>query len=1020
MKRTALWIWIAALVLCGQARSLEADLTLQQLNHKGWTIADGAPSSIEAITQTTDGTLWLAGPNGLTRFDGMGFVRYEGPADQPFESNNIKTVAASADGGLWIGFTFGGISFLKNGAVVHYGEHEGLPIGSVRSIVTDVNGVTYAATTQGLYRLERSRWKIVVMDANDPKPRLFAAAVDRAGILWAVTDAAVYARAVGATNFREIVKRNNNFQVRHDTAISGGPDGNMWVTNVNGVGELTRLDAVTDSPQKGLREFDFIEAISTWERIFFDREGNLWFGGRSAVRRLAAGTLTGGLTNAAQRMASFTVADGLTGQVLSLFEDREGNIWAGTDAGLDRFSQSNVIRWGGLSLDNPAIVAGESGTLWATNVLGKVYGYSSVLEMRNDTVIKEYAGVPFGTAYRSPDGSLWFGGMNGIARFEEGRFITTALPEKEEVQAMVQDRTGAMWVSVVRRGVFRLADGQWSLNGNLPALPHLPAIVETADASGRLWFGYTGNQIARVDGPNVKLFGSADGLNVGNVTAIAGRSQDLWIGGDHGLARFDGTRFVPVSSASGSPFTSISGIVELKSGDLWLNTNVGIVHLSGDELQRAAREADYRVRSEVFDYLDGINGHAVQLRPTPSAIEGTDGRLWFALTAGLVTIDPSKLKRNALPPPLTIWSVGAGEARYLAAPQMRLPAHTTNVSMEYTAGSLTIPERVHFRYKLEGLDRDWKDAGNRREAFYTNLGPGTYIFRVIAANNDGVWNTTGASLPFTIAPAFYQTKWFYGLCALVCLAFLWLLYVVRIRQVSAQVRGRLEERLAERERIARDLHDTLLQSVQGLVLRLRAAVSRMPTQEPNRSLMEQALERADEVLTEGRDRVQHLRLPSHDSDLPQALAALGEELAVEQTAHFRSTVEGMPCDLHPIVREEATFIAREALINAFKHANAHQIEGEISYGQAELRIRIRDDGEGIHADLLQQGGREGHWGLLGMRERAKKIRATVTIWSKPGAGTEVDLRVPAHIAYRSRQRGPFSWWRRESPIDAQN
>ena len=1017
MKRTVLWIWIASLVLCGQARSLEADLTLRQLNHKAWTIADGAPTSILAITQTTDGTLWLAGPSGLTRFDGIGFVRYEGPADQPFESNNIKTVAASADGGLWIGFTFGGISFLKNGAVVHYGEHEGLPIGSVMSIVTDVNGVTYAATTQGLYRLEHSRWKIVVMDANDPKPRLFAAAVDHAGILWAVTDAAVYARAVGATNFREIVKRNkNNFQVRPGTAIAGGPDGNMWVINVNAVGELTRLDAEAVSPQKGLREFDFHETITNEGHIFFDREGNLWFGGLG-VRRLAAGTLTGDLTNAAQRMASFTVADGLTGIVNSLFEDREGNIWAGTEAGLDRFSQSNVIRWVGPNLPSPAIVAGESGTVWAADVDDN--GNSSVREIRNDTVVKEYA-APLGTAYRSPDGSLWFGGRNGIARFEEGRFITTALPEREEVQAIVQDRTGAMWVSVVRKGVFRLADGQWSLNGNLPALPHLPAIVETADASGRLWFGYTGNQIARVDGPNVKLFGTADGLNVGNVTAIAGRSQHLWIGGDHGLARFDGTRFVPVMSAASSPFTSISGIVELKSEDLWLNTNVGIVHLSGDELHRVAREAGYRVHSEVFDYLDGINGHAVQLRPTPSAIEGTDGRLWFALTAGPVSIDPSKLKRNALPPPLTIWSVGAGEARYLAAPQMRLPAHTTNVSMEYTAGSLTIPERVHFRYKLEGLDRDWKDAGNRREVFYTNLGPGTYVFRVIAANNDGVWNTTGASLPFTIAPAFYQTKWFYGLCALVCLAFLRLLYMVRIRQVSAQVRGRLEERLAERERIARDLHDTLLQSVQGLVLRLRAAVSRMPTQEPNRALMEQALERADEVLAEGRDRVKYLRLSSHDTDLPQALAALGEELAIEQTAHFRSTVEGMPRDLHPIVREEATFIAREALINAFKHANAHQIEVEISFGEAELRTRIRDDGEGIHADLLQQGGREGHWGLLGMRERAKKIRATVTIWSKPGAGTEVDLRVPAHIAYRSPQRGPFSWWGRESPIDAQN
>jgi signal transduction histidine kinase/ligand-binding sensor domain-containing protein len=1017
MKFTVLWI--AALLLCGQAQSVEADLTLQQLNHKGWTIADGAPGIILAITQTTDGTLWLAGPSGLTRFDGIGFVRYDGPAGRPFESTNIRTIAASADGGLWIGFTFGGISFLNNGSIVHYGEHEGLPIGSVINIVTDGNGVTYAATTRGLYRLGGNRWEPVIVDAGDAKPRLFAATVDRAGTLWVVTDAAVYARPVGATNFSEIAKRNkDNFPSLPEASLAGGPDGGMWVTNMNWVGELTRLGALTDS-QSGPREFTFGDIKST-NGIFFDREGNLWIGGSNAVRRLAAGTL-GDLNNAAQRMASFSVADGLTGTMgYCFFEDREGNIWAGTGARLDRFSQSNVIRVVGSNLAEPAVVAGDTGAVWASPATAARDDTYPILEIRNNTVVKEYPGLPFGSAYRSPDGTIWFGGPQGVARFEAGRLITTALPEKEEVQAMVQDRTGAMWVSVVRKGVFRLADGQWSLNGNLPALPHLPAIVETVDASGRLWFGYTGNQIARVDGPSVKLFGTADGLSVGNITAIAGRHQHLWIGGDRGLARFDGARFAPVSSASGNPFTSISGIVELKNGDLWLNTNVGIVHLSGAELERAERDAGYRVHGEVFDYLDGMTGYAVQLRPTPSAIEGTDGRLWFALAVGLVSINPTQIKRNALPPPVTIWSVSAGGVQYPSELPPRLPAHTTNVRIGYTAASLTIPERVRFRYQIEGLDRDWQDAGTRREAVYTNLGPGRYTFHVIAANNDGVWNTTGASLPFTIAPAFYQTTWFYGLCALVCLTFLRLLYMVRIRQVSAQVRGRLEERLAERERIARELHDTLLQSVQGLVLRLRATVARMPKQEPTRSQMEQALERADEVLTEGRDRVQDLRSPSPDSDLPQALAALGEELAIEQTAHFRSTVEGLPRDLHPIVREEAMFIAREALANAFSHAHAHQIEVEISYGEAELRMRIRDDGEGFHVEMLQHGGREGHWGLLGMRERAKKIRATVTVWSKPGAGTEVDLRVPAHIAYRSRQRGPFRWRRRESSIDPQN
>jgi ligand-binding sensor domain-containing protein len=1018
MKSTVLMI--VALLFWRGASSAEVDLTLQQLIHKGWTVADGAPGNIIAIAQTTDGTLWLGSPSGLSRFDGVSFVRYDGPPGRPFDSTGIYALTASTDGGLWIGFTWGGISFLKNDTVVHYGEHEGLPVGSVRQILTDGSGVTYVATSRGLYRLESNRWENVVVDASDSQPRIYSAAEDRARTFWVSTSGGVYARPVGTTNFRQIAKPDmHNFSVPYQIGLAGGPDGAMWAADLSQPGGITRVDAPTDSAQIRLRELASGDT-SHAEGIFFDREGNLWIGGTNAIHRFAAETLTDELNNAAPRMASFTPADGLTGTVVScFFEDREGNIWAGTEAGLDRFSQSNVIKVVGTGFAYPAVVAGDAGTVWASKV--SRLSASPLLEIRNNGVVKELPALFVASAYRSPDGPIWFGGLQGLSRFDDGHLITIALPEKEEVQAMVQDRTGALWVSVIRKGVFRFADGRWSPNGNLPGLPHLDAIAETADASGRLWFGYRGNQIARIDGSTVKLFGTADGLHVGTVMAIAaGRSQHVWIGGELGLARFDGTRFVPVSSASGDSFRGISGIVELKSGDLWLNTSVGIVHLSEPELAHAERDAQYRVNGEVFDYLDGVAGYAVQVRPTPSAIEGTDGRLWFALTSGLVSIDPLHIRRNPLPPPVTIWTVSAGGTQYPAASQPRLPVHTTNVHFDYTAGSLTIPERVSFRYKLEGSDRDWQYAGNRRDVFYTNLGPGSYTFRVLAANNDGVWNMTGASVHFTIAPAFYQTAWFYALCALLCLAFLRFLYMIRIRQVSADVRGRLEERLVERERIARDLHDTLLQGVQGLVLRLRATVTRMPAQEPIRLQLEQALERADEVLAEGRDRVQDLRSSGADCDLTEELAALGAKLAIDQTAHFRSTVEGLPRALHPIVREEAMFIAREALVNAFRHANAHHIEVELSYGEAELRMRIRDDGRGLNVEVQEDGGRTGHWGMVGMRERAKKIRATVTIWSKPGAGTEVDLRVPAHMAYRLRQTEPFKWWRRESSVDAEN
>jgi ligand-binding sensor domain-containing protein len=796
MKSTVLWI--VALLLCGGSWSAEADLTLQQLIHKGWTVADGAPGDIRAIAQTTDGTLWLASPSGLSRFDGISFVRYNGPAEQPFESTGIYTITASTDGGLWIGFTWGGISFLKNDTVIHYGEREGLPVGSVRRILTDGNGVTYAATTRGLYRLESNRWASVVVDASDPKPRIYTAVEDRARTFWVSTSAGVYARPVGTTSFREIAKPDmNNFSVPYEIGLAGGPDGAMWATNLSRPGGITRVEAPTDSAQIGLRELASGDT-SRANGMFFDREGNLWIGGSKEIHRFAAETLTDDLSSGARRMALFTAADGLTGTVVQcFFEDREGNIWAATTAGLDRFSQSNVIKVVGTSFANPVVIAGEAGTVWASKWSRE--SSSPLLEIRNNAVVKELPALFVASAYRSPDGSIWFGGWQGLSHFDDGHVTTIALPEKDEVQAMVQDRTGALWVSVIRKGVFRFADGQWSLNGNLPALPRLDAIVETAGASGSLWFGYRSNQIARIDGSSVKLFGTADGLHVGTVMAIAGgRSQHVWIGGELGLARFDGTRFVPVSSASGGSLRGISGIVELKSGDLWLNTSAGIVHLSEFELTHAEHDAQYRVHGEVFDHLDGMPGYAVQVRPTPSAIEGTDGRLWFALTTGLVSIDPLQIKRNPLPPPVTIWSVSAGGTQYPAASQPRLPVHTTNVHIDYTAGSLTIPERVSFRYKLEGSDRDWQYAGNRREVFYTNLGPGPYTFRVIAANNDGVWNMTGASVRFTIAPAFYQTAWFYALCALVSLAFLRFLYMIRIRQLSGQGRSRPGRRLIDR------------------------------------------------------------------------------------------------------------------------------------------------------------------------------------------------------------------------------
>jgi signal transduction histidine kinase/streptogramin lyase len=631
-------------------------------------------------------------------------------------------------------------------------------------------------------------------------------------------------------------------------------------------------------------------------------------------------------------------------------------------------------------------------------------------EIRDGVVVSRQATPSFTIAYRDGEGTVWFGGPSALGHLDNGRLVTTPVPASirgRPVQALVRDRNGAMWVSASRRGLFRFLNGEWSEYGNLDALPRTFPFVATMDAEGALWFGYSNNRIARVNGSVVTLFDGTQGVEVGNVLAIQAQGGQVWVGGELGFARFDGTRFVSIRSTSGTPFRGVSGIVRARNGDLWLNGTRGIVHITRQEIERVLGDAAHPVKSETFDHLDGVGGMATQLRPLPSAIETTDGRIWFSTTVGIVSIDPTRLIRNTLPPPVTIWSLTSGPVRYANhGPDLRLPVHTTDLQIEYSAGSLTVPERVHFRYKLEGLERDWQDVGARREAVYTNLGPGRYTFRVTAANNDGVWNKTGASMDFTIAPAFYQTGWFYALCALLFVACLAGLYRVRVRQVAAQVRGRLEARLAERERIARDLHDTLLQGMQGLILRFQAAADRIPSGEPARQLMEQTLDRADELLAEGRDKVKDLRPPASDvPDLTQALALAGEQFAQFNPANFRVSVQGTCRELHPIAREEAFLIGREALGNAFRHAGAENIEAEVTYGDGALHLRIRDDGQGISGAILDAGGRPGHFGLIGMRERALKLGAHLEIWSKPRAGTEVDLRVPAEVVYRPSQTG---------------
>jgi signal transduction histidine kinase len=376
-----------------------------------------------------------------------------------------------------------------------------------------------------------------------------------------------------------------------------------------------------------------------------------------------------------------------------------------------------------------------------------------------------------------------------------------------------------------------------------------------------------------------------------------------------------------------------------------------------------------------------------------------DGKLWFTNGHVVQMIDPDQLYRNPRPPPVHIEQFVADGTSYPPTGAARLAPNPRNLEIDYTALSLSVPQKVQFRYLLEGHDKEWQGPVTRRQAFYTDLPPGNYRFRVVARNNSGVWNETGAVAAFSIAPTLYQTTWFKAVVAVTLIGAFGALYLQRLKQATAHAQGRLLAQMEERERIARELHDTLLQGFQGITLRVQGVAKNIPDHDPLKAMINGVLDRADEVLRDARLRVRNLRRRTTDeNELSNRLTRWGQELSKDHAADFSLAIAGEPKVLESTVQDEAYRIAGEALTNAFRHASASKIEVEMTYDSSALRIRVRDDGIGIDKAIVSRG-QPGHWGLPGMRERARNMRSELSIWSHDGAGTEVELVVPGAIAY---------------------
>lgn len=969
---------------------------IQQLQyvHQSWTIRDGAPPAVCAIVQGPDGYLWLGTGTGLYRFDGVQFLRYRPELGQRLASSNITALRFSADGRLWIGFYDGGAALLKDGKLTAYSIRDGFPPGWVLDFAEAADGQLWVATGQGLGYFDGASWHQVSHDWNYPADRADWVVFDASGTLWvAAVNRLVYLRA-GARQFQ-----STNVALAPGAVLGLDEHGTLWASDrLHGTRPLRGLSA--DHPDVAGLDSLPVSDEGAAQRFAFDSHGGLWETalGTGGLLHVSHPEWIGQGKNVNAKVLSriFTAPRGLTSNnAIPVMEDREGNIWVGTSLGIDSYRRSEVGTLSDLHAapyGRMSLAKDPHGTLWLSN-LGSVYA------MKDEGLERVLPGLPDILSFLFADnGTLWVVGFHDLYREQSGKLEKVPLPNhlySSRLKFIAADEQGGIWASIEGLGIFTFGNGAWQKwvprTEGLMVSPTAIAI----GADGSKWFGYIGSELLHVDSRGQeKRYDVGSGVDIGTVEAISIGTHDTLFGGDSGLARVHGNTIQSMTDRNYPALTGITGIVQGGNGDVWINTGRGVVRYSASELGHAFDDPHYRAEFELFDYRDGVQGVARQGQPVSTMQSDSKGRVWFVTNEGLQWIDLSNLRRNPLPPPVYIKSVSAEGMQYESGGAITLPKGVTAMQVDYTALSLSSPTRVRFRYRLDGVDKDWVDVGTRRQAFYTNLSPGTYRFTVIASNGHGVWSAHGAEATIDILPRFYQTQWFRAIVVLLVVACVMLAYLARIRRVTRNIRLQSDARHEERERIARDLHDTLLQAVHALMLRFQSLAAAIPENDPLQDSIASTMKIAGSFIIEGRDRVKALRVELHSTGsvsnaIVQLAASLERADSIEVETEVR--IEDRPID--PALGDNIFSICREALINAFRHAKASLISVHITETRRHLRIVVADNGKGIPSTTLENPIGTGHWGIIGMHERAVQSGVQLSISSTP-TGTTVNLEMP--------------------------
>lgn len=997
MKLHVLFAAIFAIIGAIPCHAIDPHRKMSQYVRDRWGTEQGfPPGSVYAITQTPDGYLWIGSEAGLLRFDGLNFSQIRDPAGS-ITLTSVVALVADKDGSLWIR--------LRDATLIRYrnGKFEYPPELSyyITATAKDNFGNLLAGEMQlGAFSYRGGAWHLLADASSLPRSVLLSIAQTKDGDIWMGTHGSgLFRLRGGRLRGQELAIKKGLPDQKINCLLPDG-DRSLWVGTDRG---MVRWDGTKLTPTT----LTDVQVLT----ITRDRDANIWVGSDSrGLLRLNSDGVS----------ALDAHQSGSGNAVTCIFEDREGNIWAGSENSIERLRDSTFVTYSGpeglpTDGDNPVFVDSMNRT-WFAPVEGGLWWLNGEQSGRilDDGLNRD---VIYSIAGRANE--LWAGRQRGgltRLRFDKGSpslktYTRADGLAQDKVYSVYETRDGEIWAGTLSGGVSRLVGGRFTTYTTRDGLASnsVASMLESMD--GTMWFA-TPVGLNSLSNGKWRTFTAADHLPSENVNCLLQDSEGLlWVGTAAGLA-FRGAGGFRTPPQTPAPLNDpIMGFAEDNFGSFWVATSYHILRVNRNNLVHGTlRDGDLREygMSDGLRSVEGVKRHQ-------SVVKDARGRIWFSLGRGISVVDPARLTSASALAIAHIESISADGAALPLHGTIRIPPGHHRMVFSYSGLSLSIPERVKFRYKLDGFDHSWSEPVTERKAFYTNLPQGPYRFRLIASTPDGLWSLREATLAFEVEPAFWRTWWFQIIAALAGVAAVSAAYRLRLQFLTKQLNVLFEERLAERTRIAQELHDTLLQGFISASMHVHVAASRLPEDARAKKPLARAIELMAQVIEEGRHAVRGLRSPATATpDLEHAFSQVQSQLLSEDGAaaeiEFRVVVEGQRRPLRPILREEVYRIGREALVNAFRHSAAKRIEIELTYSSQNLAILVRDDGRGIDPGMLAEG-RDGHWGLSGMRERADRIGGRLRLWSSADRGTEIELHVPSRIAFEDHR----SWLWKRSP-----